>query len=83
MPPHVLSRVINDGFGKNFFDFINTYRIEEFKRRADDPHYKNFTLLGIAYEVGFNSKSAFNRSFKKITGQTPREHFNLMQEPVE
>ena len=83
MPPHVLSRVINDGFGKNFFDFINTYRIEEFKRRADDPHYKHFTLLGIAYEVGFNSKSAFNRSFKKITNQTPREYFNLTQEPVE
>jgi AraC-like DNA-binding protein len=83
MPPHVLSRVINDGFGKNFFDFVNTYRIEEFKRRADDPHYKNFTLLGIAYEVGFNSKSAFNRSFKKITNQTPREYFNLAQEPAE
>ncbi len=75
MPPHTLSRVINDGFGKNFFDFINTYRIEEFKRRAADPHYKNFTLLGIAYEVGFNSKSAFNRSFKKITAQTPRQYF--------
>ena len=83
MPPHTLSRVINDGFGKNFFDFINTYRIEEFKRRADDPHYKHFTLLGIAHEIGFNSKSAFNRSFKKITNQTPREYFNLAQEPVE
>ncbi|MBC7569159.1 MAG: helix-turn-helix domain-containing protein [Spirosoma sp.] len=83
MPPHTLSRVINDGFGVNFFDFINTYRIEEFKRRAEDPHYKQYTLLGIAYEVGFNSKSAFNRSFKKITGNTPREYFNLTHEPAE
>ncbi len=83
IPPHTLSRVINDGFGKNFFDFINTYRIDEFKRRADDPAYKHFTLLGIAYEVGFNSKSAFNRSFKKITGKSPREYFNLAQEPTE
>ncbi|GAB2575241.1 hypothetical protein GCM10027190_26240 [Spirosoma areae] len=83
MTPHMLSRVINDGFGKNFFDFINTYRIEEFKRRAEAPHYKHFTLLGIAYEVGFNSKSAFNRSFKKITSQTPREYFKLVQKPAE
>lgn len=83
MPSHTLSRVINDGFDKNFFDFINSYRIEEFKRRAEDPNYKHFTLLGIAYEVGFNSKSAFNRSFKKITNQTPREYFQLAQEPVE
>jgi AraC-like DNA-binding protein len=73
--PHILSKVINDGFDKNFFDLINSYRVEEFKRRMEDPRYKNFTLLSIAFEVGFNSKTAFNRSFKKITNQTPSDFF--------
>lgn len=76
MSQHTLSRVINDGFEKNFFDFINSYRIDDFKRRVDNPKFKNYTLLSIAYEVGFNSKTAFNRSFKKITGQTPRDYYN-------
>jgi AraC-like DNA-binding protein/uncharacterized membrane protein len=76
LPQHTLSRVINDGFEKNFFDFINSYRIDEFKKRVDNPKFKNYTLLSIAYEVGFNSKTAFNRSFKKITGQTPRDYYN-------
>ena len=80
MPSHLLSKVINEGFGKNFFDFVNTYRIEEFKRRVEDPRFKHYTLLSIAYEVGFNSKTAFNRSFKKITSQTPRDYFNLANE---
>lgn len=76
MSQHTLSRVINDGFEKNFFDFINSYRIDDFKKRVDNPKFKNYTLLSIAYEVGFNSKTAFNRSFKKITGQTPRDYYN-------
>ncbi len=79
LQPHVLSRVINDGFHKNFFDFINYHRIEELKRRVNDPHYKNFTLLSLAFEVGFNSKTAFNRAFKKQTQQTPSEYFNAMR----
>ncbi len=78
--PHVLSKVINAGFGKNFFDYVNSYRIEEFKRRVEDPHYKNYTLLGIAFDVGFNSKTAFNRSFKKMTNQTPSSFFNTIKE---
>lgn len=76
LAPHTLSRVINDGFDKNFFDFINSYRVDEFKSRVDNPKFKHYTLLSIAYEVGFNSKTAFNRSFKKITGQTPRDYYN-------
>lgn len=75
MNAYVLSKVINDGYGKNFFDFINTYRIEEFKQLLQTPKYKNYTLLGIAFEVGFNSKTAFNRSFKKLTNTTPSEYF--------
>ncbi len=80
LPPHTLSRIINDGFEKNFFDFINGYRVEEFKTRVTDPRYKHFTLLGIAYDVGFNSKTAFNRSFKKIMNCTPSEYFSTAGE---
>ena len=69
MPPHILSKVINQGFQKNFFDFINTYRVDEFKIRMEDPKYRHYTLISVAYEVGFNSKTAFNRSFKKMTNQ--------------
>ncbi len=72
LSPHTLSRVINE---KNFFDFVNSYRIEDFKERYEDPRNKHFTMLAIAFEVGFNSKTAFNRAFKKMTGNTPREYF--------
>jgi AraC-like DNA-binding protein len=75
MPPYVLSKIINAGFDKNFFDFINGYRVNEFKRRVEDPQFRNYTLLSIAFDVGFNSKTAFNRSFKKITNQTPSSFF--------
>jgi len=71
---HSLSRVINEGMGMNFNDFVNSYRVEEFKVLALDENYQNHTLLAIAYIVGFNSKSAFNRSFKKLEQCTPREY---------
>ena len=58
----------------NFNDFVNSYRIEEFKRLAQQEDYQNHTLLAIAFIVGFNSKSAFNRSFKKLEDCTPREY---------
>jgi AraC-like DNA-binding protein len=69
----VLSRVINTGFGQNFNDYINEYRIREAERKLRDPRYRNYTLLAIALESGFNSKSTFNRVFKKLRGTTPRE----------
>lgn len=71
---HHLSQVINEVHDKNFFNFINKYRIEEVKRKIQDPKYQNYTLLGIAYESGFNSKSAFNRAFRNITGTTPSKY---------
>lgn len=74
-PSHNVSKVIREGYQKNFFDFINWYRIEEFKNYVNLPKYQNYTLLGIAFEVGFNSKTAFNRAFKKMTGQTPSEYY--------
>jgi len=68
-----LSQVINQCFGKNFFDFINSYRIKEaqqiFRESGDD----RLTVLEVMFEVGFNSKSSFNTAFKKETGQTPTE----------
>jgi AraC-like DNA-binding protein len=73
--PHVLSRIINDSYHKNFRDFVNTYRIEEFIRLANTKEFKHYTFLALAQEVGFNSKSTFNLAFKKMTNQSPREYF--------
>ena len=71
VPAHNLSQVINEMHGSNFFDFINQFRVEEVKRKIQDPNFQNYSLLGIAMESGFNSKSAFNRVFKNLTGTTP------------
>jgi len=78
IPSHLLSRVINEKFGLNFFDFINQYRVDELKSKLNNPEFDNLSLLGIAFECGFNSKSAFNRVFKKITGLTPSEFKNQL-----
>jgi len=72
--PNYLSQVINDQLGQNFYDFINKYRVEEFKHRLQNPRAKNYTFLGHALESGFSSKSSFNEVFKKLTGQTPSEY---------
>jgi len=71
--PRHLSQIINSSLNQNFFDFINVYRIEEAKKYLSDPSMGEETILEIAYMVGFNSKSAFNNAFKKITGNTPSE----------
>ncbi|RSK29548.1 helix-turn-helix domain-containing protein [Hymenobacter metallilatus] len=68
-----LSKVINTGCGQNFNDFINEYRVREAERRLRDPQFRHYTLLAVALEAGFNSKSTFNRVFKKLRGQTPSE----------
>jgi AraC-like DNA-binding protein len=67
----LLSQVINSGFEKNFNDFVNQYRVEEFKQKSKSRDFQHLTLLAIAFECGFNSKATFNRAFKKITGQNP------------
>ena len=71
---HYLSQVINEKFKLNFFDFVNRYRVEAFKENIKDPRYSNYSFLGIAFECGFNSKSAFNRIFKQVTGLTPSQY---------
>src|SRR5205814_9963937 len=76
IPAHHLSQTINERLGQTFSDFINSYRIEEAKRRLLDPALKHLSVLGIAEEVGFNSKSSFNSVFKKHTNMTPSEFRN-------
>ena len=71
--PALLSRVLNTACGQNFHDFVNTYRTQEARRKLADPRLAHYSLLGIALESGFNSKSTFNRVFKKLTGQAPSE----------
>ncbi len=68
-----LSVLINQHLDKHFFDFVNEYRIEEAKLLLKNPTKKEFTVLEILYEVGFNSKSSFNTAFKKHTGLTPTQ----------
>ncbi len=75
MNPKVTSHIINQDLKTNFYEFVNTYRVEEFKKRLQDEDSNKFSLLGLAYECGFNSKSTFNYIFKKYTGQTPREYY--------
>ena len=74
IPSYYISQIINDKLNQNFFDFINRYRIEETKEMFKDPRYENYSILAIAYEAGFNSKSVFNSSFKKYTGMTPSQY---------
>ncbi|WP_340202259.1 helix-turn-helix domain-containing protein [Ascidiimonas sp. W6] len=69
-----LSEAINKGFEMKFNDFINQYRIEEFKRKISEGKHKQLSLLGLAYECGFNSKATFNRSFKKVVASSPTEY---------
>lgn len=71
-----LSATITERSGYNFFDFVNSYRITEFSRLALNPKNNHLTLLAIAFEAGFNSKTAFNNAFKRITGATPTQYMN-------
>jgi AraC-like DNA-binding protein len=70
----VLSKVINTGTSQNFNDFINGYRIKEVVEKLKAGEQKKQTLLGIAYDCGFNSKATFNRAFKKATQQSPKDY---------
>ncbi len=71
--PNYLSQIINEEGGQSFYDFVNGYRVEAFKKMALDESNAKYTLMTLAFECGFNSKSSFNRYFKKITGQTPSQ----------
>ncbi len=79
MQPHELSRIINTAIKKNFNDFINEYRIRDVVSKMQDPAYDNMTMLGIAFEAGFNSKSTFNRIFRQMTGKSAAEFKATLQ----
>lgn len=71
--PNYLSQVINEQFNKNFYDFINCYRLKDFKIKSGEPKFKNYSVLALALECGFNSKSAFYSFCKRQTGIKPSE----------
>lgn len=77
--PNYLSQIINNHENKTFYDYINEYRIEEFKRLISIPENQQFTLMAVAFDCGFNSKSTFNRYFKKITNQTPSQYLKVLK----
>jgi len=78
IPPHHLSQILNTCLNKNFFDFINSYRVKESKRFLSEQGPNKKTILEILYQTGFNSKSVFNTAFKKHTGMTPTQFRNLL-----
>lgn len=82
IPSYAISQVLNQQFGKNFFDFVNCYRIEVLKERLIDKKYDFIKIEELAYMSGFNSKAAFQRAFKKHTGTTPTLYKRRFQAEV-
>ncbi len=75
IPSNHLSQLLSEGFEKNFSQFVNAYRLEAFKSKAADPAQQHLTLLALAYDSGFNSKTVFNTFFKKMMGKTPKAYW--------
>jgi len=73
LPPHHVSWVVNELLGRTFSRLVNSYRIEEIKRRLGESADAGRTILEIAFDAGFNTKTAFNKAFKQQTGMTPSE----------
>ena len=71
-----LARLLNENIGMNFFEYVNYYRIKEFVALATTQKAQQLTFYGLAQEAGFNSKTTFNKSFKKLMGVSPTEYFN-------
>ena len=71
---HHLSEVINTKLFQSYYDFVNKYRVDEFIAKLEQDREKKYTILSLAYDCGFNSKSSFNSIFKKFTGKTPSEY---------
>ncbi|MCB0629344.1 MAG: helix-turn-helix domain-containing protein [Saprospiraceae bacterium] len=78
--PNYLSQLLNERIGQNFNEYINSYRLETFKQKVIDPANRNLTLLALAYDSGFNSKTVFNTFFKKTMGMTPRQYYKQVSE---
>jgi AraC-like DNA-binding protein len=78
--PRLVSKVLNEGLGKSFYEFVNAYRVEAVKEKLVNAHYQHLTFLGVAFESGFNSKATFNHLFKKHTGLTPKQYVAAYQQ---
>ncbi len=78
IPKYYITEVLNEKYGRNFFSFINEYRVREVINRMNDPKYQHYTILAIAFDAGFNSKSTFNSFFKTYTGKTPSVYRQLV-----
>ena len=75
---HNISQTLNEIAGKSFYDFVNDYRLRYFQEQLADPTKRQFTILALGMESGFNSKASINRVFKKQLGETPREYQKRM-----
>jgi AraC-like DNA-binding protein len=74
IPRQYLTEILNAHMKIGFQELLSQYRVEEFIKYLNDKDYRNYTLMAIANEVGFSSKTTFNTAFKKITGMTPSEY---------
>lgn len=72
--PHQVTETLNRLIGQSFSEYLNNFRVEEFKRLLTQKKYQNYSILALAFEVGFNSKATFNAAFKKFTKQTPSQY---------
>ena len=79
-PVHDISQVLNQDLDQSFSDFVNKYRVEEVKKRMEDKAYAKFTLIAIAQQCGFNSKTSFYRIFKNETGKTPADYLKEIKQ---
>jgi AraC-like DNA-binding protein len=82
IPRHYITQILNEKHKKNLYTFINEYRVKEVIERFSDPKYNNYTILAIAYDSGFNSKTTFNAIFKNQTGLTPSEFRDKSNRPA-
>ncbi len=79
LPRHKITEVLNTDIGKNFYRFVNEYRVEEVKSMLSNPAYNHYSIEAIGYECGFNSKSAFFSVFKDLTGMTPAQYKKMLE----
>ena len=74
VPNYLLTQVLRFGLNTNYFEYVNSCRIEDIKEKMADPQYTNYKILDLAYSSGFKSKSSFNTAFKKVTNTTPSRY---------
>ena len=79
MKPKQVSGKINSNYSQNFYDLVNSYRVKEFQERLKSSSLEKFSLLGLAFDSGFNSKSTFNNAFKKHTQLTPSQYIKTIK----